>query len=913
MRIGLVRTVALIFVLLLCGSALAQQPLSSPSGSLESILTIEDPSTRITALQRFIKTNTVPEQSRAAREAIVASWAQLAEIQLGENNIEKAVADFRKAIAALPENVTDRFFEETVVRIPQAVSARGYRNEAIGLARQLEKRFAKEPLRLAGIGEFCMTVEASADAIRILEIAVKLDGGEARLRRSLGAAYRMGLRLDEAVAEYQQTIKIDPDDKRAYYELANLYRAHGSYDDAVRLYQKQLEIEPKHSPSYKGMALAYLAQGDDEHALAALNQARDLRDAPEEITKDIYLQTQMAFYYLAQSRLKQARQAAESALLIEPRYAWARIAAAEVGLAEGKYFDAERNLLSAQQYANFPTLFFTFGKLYLGVEDFDGALEQFAKAFSYSPQKQFTTKLGGILDLQADNLKELLSREHQASLFLAESPTSEEQFKIAESLVRFNAELRAIKSSSPARTGRTDARANPDPTRKRLEELDQTAMDFIDAEKTRRSFRALHIAQQLARAGVLTGTATELADQALGMAEVATEFDGSLRDYPNYDRDGRLRIFRGRALDAKGWALFKAGKNDEAVVVLSEAAQAYGPLPEGKRALWHLAAVKETIGELREALNLYIAGYEPPSSSSAIDVNRTVIEGLYRNVNGSLEGLDERLKRAANASGTEIGSMLASLKPAEKDLADVSTAKPDDNAIKSSEKSGPPPDSRNGKNDSQFKFSSSTFAKARRASSDNPPQAKSKSVGSQLAVPLSDPMFAKKPSSNENSDAKSSDPVTEVTAASSNTPEPPPNTPEAPPNTPEAPPITRIPVELPAISAELDHSPHLPPIMNQNELIAFHDDFKIGVDEETPPTPPEAEINPAAQTRKRRITPDIQILPRLSARKRGITPDTQISPRLHTRKRRVTPDIQILPRLHTRKRRVSVPGYRPTR
>jgi tetratricopeptide (TPR) repeat protein len=908
MRIGLVRILVLVFVLPLCSPALAQRPASSPSDSLESLLTIEDPTARITALQKFIRTNTIPEQSREAREAIVASWAQLAEVQLAENNIEKAIAHFRKAIAALPENVTDKFFDETAVRIPQAVSARGYRNEAIGLARQLEKRFATEPLRLAGIGEFCMTVEASADAIRLLEAAVKLDGGVARFRRSLGAAYRMGLRLDEAVAEYQQCIQIDPNDKRAYYELANLYRAHGSYVDAIRLYQKQLEIEPKHSPSLKGTALAYLAQGDDEQASAALNQARDLRGDTDEISRDIYLQTQMAFYYLTQGRLKQARQAAESALLIEPRYAWARIAAAEVDLAEGKYFEAERNLLAAQKYANFPTLFFTFGKLYLGVEDFDGALEQFAKAFSYSQQKQFTTKLGGILDLQADNLRELLSREHQASLFLAESPTSEEQFKIAESLVRFNAGLQAIKSAPPGRTGRAGPKVNPDVTRKRLEELDQAAMDFIDAEKTRRSFRALHIAQELARAGVLTGTATELADQALSMAEVATEFDGSLRDYPNYDREGRLRIFRGRALDAKGWALFKAGKNDEAMKVLSEAAQAYGPLPEGKRALRHLAAVKEVSGELREALNLYIAGYEPPSSNSAIDVNRTVIEGIYRNLNGSLEGLDERLKRAADSSGTEIGSLLASLKPAEINTANDSTPRADDKAIKPGERSEPPPESTNEKKDPQFKFSLPTLAKDRAASSSNQPQVKDKPAESRLGVPLSDPMFARKPSpsSNENSDAKSSDSAAEVSATV-------PSTPDPPPVTTEAPPVTPIPVELPAIIAELDYSPRLSPIMNQNELITSYENFKIGIDEETPPTLPEAMTETAVHTRKRRVTPDIQILPRLSTNKRGVTPDTQNLPGVHTRKRRVTPHIQILPRLHTRKRRVSLPGNRPTR
>lgn len=654
---------------------IAAQTIPSPTGRLtpqtvEAALAIEDPAARIAALRQILKTRPATEQADAAREAIVASWAQLGEAQLNENNIEKAAANFRQAVASLPEKITDKFFAETVIRIPLAVSVRGYRNEAIELARLLEKQFAAEVLRLAALGEFFMTVEAPADAIRSLEAASKLsegagagaDGplrGQAPLHCALGAAYRMGLRLDDAIAEYQLAIGADPKDKRAYYELANLYRAHGAYADAVKLYQKQLEIEPKHAPALKGLALSHLARGNEDRMTAALNRARDLRGSAEEVTGDIYLQTQMAFYYLKQNKLKQARAAAEAALVVEPRYAWARIAAAEVDLAEGKIFEAERSLLAAQRYAGFPTLLFTFGKLYLSVEDFDGALEQFAKAFSFSgsssanlsPKGLFATRLGGSLEVKAAGLEELLSREHQASIFIAESPTQPEQFKLIESLVRFSVWLSEI---------RTITAAQGTVTRKQMEELDRAALDFVEAESTRRSFRSLYVARKLSQAGVATGLAVELAEQALGLAEAATELDGSLKDYPNYDRSGRLQIFRGRALDAKGWALYKAGQNEEAAAALSEAAKTYGSLPEGKQALWHLAAVKETIGESNAALDLYLAGYQPPENLSA-DMRLAVIEVLYRKINGSRNGLDERLRRALGLTQAEVNAMLNAL------------------------------------------------------------------------------------------------------------------------------------------------------------------------------------------------------------------------------------------------------------
>jgi len=58
-------------------------------------------------------------------------------------------------------------------------------------------------------------------------------------------------------------------------------------------------------------------------------------------------------------------------------------------------------------------------------------------------------------------------------------------------------------------------------------------MDFIEGEGSRRSFRMLSVAERLAQAGVSTGLAVELAEQALGLDREATEVEGALREYPN--------------------------------------------------------------------------------------------------------------------------------------------------------------------------------------------------------------------------------------------------------------------------------------------------------------------------------------------------------------------------------------------
>src|SRR5215813_5581863 len=173
-------------------AALVTKALAGASYLVAEILEIEDPAARAAVLRKFIETGATSEQIQTTRESVVTRRAQLAESALGQNNIERAMENFRRAVAGTPERVTDRFFEETVIRIPFALSARGYRNEAIDMARELERRFAKEPSRLASLGEFYMTVEATGDAVRAQQ-PVQFGVLSRELRRQTGPAAGRGL------------------------------------------------------------------------------------------------------------------------------------------------------------------------------------------------------------------------------------------------------------------------------------------------------------------------------------------------------------------------------------------------------------------------------------------------------------------------------------------------------------------------------------------------------------------------------------------------------------------------------------------------------------------------------------------------------------------------------------------------
>src|SRR5262245_508205 len=148
-------------------AARVTEALAGASYLVAEILAIKDPAARAAALRKFLESNNTSEQIQTAREAAVSRWAQLAESALGQSDVERTMGNFRHAVAAMPERVADRFFEETVIRIPFALSARGYRNEAVEIAREIERRFGKEPSRLASLGEFYMTIEARSEERRV--------------------------------------------------------------------------------------------------------------------------------------------------------------------------------------------------------------------------------------------------------------------------------------------------------------------------------------------------------------------------------------------------------------------------------------------------------------------------------------------------------------------------------------------------------------------------------------------------------------------------------------------------------------------------------------------------------------------------------------------------------------------------
>jgi tetratricopeptide (TPR) repeat protein len=166
---------------------------------------------------------------------------------------------------------------------------------------------------------------------------------------------------------------------------------------------------------------------------------------------------------------------------------------------------------------------------------------------------------------------------------------------------------------------------------------------FTTLDDGRQAFRMVWVARKLTEAGVALDAAEQLARRAIAVAEAATGPEGSMRDAPLLDREGRKAVFLGRAYDALGWAMFKKGNLRAAIDSLSKSVDIYPPSLERKAALWHLAVATQEAGDEQRALEMYISSYHPDAPTS--DVRRAQIEALYKKLNGSLAGLEERLNR----------------------------------------------------------------------------------------------------------------------------------------------------------------------------------------------------------------------------------------------------------------------------
>ncbi|HEU4834296.1 MAG TPA: TPM domain-containing protein [Pyrinomonadaceae bacterium] len=594
---------------------------------------------RAVLLKEFLDTHPESKARPRAVELLISTHAGLGDQKLKNGDMAGGVEQMMRAIEEADTSISDKLFAGVIAQIPTNLYLRGERESAFKAAQSIETKFGTDPKRLLAVAGFYLGIERGSDTIRVAESVVKLAPDLAEAHHILAVGLHISLRLDEAAAEYKKTLELDPTSKVSRGSLADLYRAAGKSEEALALYNEQLTADPKDKAARAGKVISLFELNRTEEANSALEAA--LADEP----RNLPLLAGAAYWLTAHNNSEKALELALKATAIESRYTWAQIALARALVGVNRPLDAERALRYGRQYGRFPTLTYELANVLASMGLYDEAAEVLRESFTIKDD-QIQTYLAGSLQVSDASFLDLLALERRAALFQPTSADSAANAKTMKALLALNTAI------TPAEGQKIDESAAV-----------AAAKDFAAGSDSMRGFRQVYAASRLVRNAVGITTALDLIAEArkasgealkVPVATLAVQADefrdlrasaissGNVPDVAPAPPAVLANIYKGRLEDLEGWALFNNEKYSDAVTHLKKAAEMLpAETPAWRTALWHLGVTLEQSGQKEQALEAYIKSYKGEPLRSA--VRRSVIEQLYKRVNGSLDGLDEKL------------------------------------------------------------------------------------------------------------------------------------------------------------------------------------------------------------------------------------------------------------------------------
>ena len=594
---------------------------------------------RVVKLKEWLDAHPDSKERARATEYLVSAHATIGDQKLKNGDSAGGIEHLLLAIdAADPATTPDNLYTGVIAQIPTNLYLRGERAAAFKAADNIETKFSSDAKRLLAVANFYLGIERGDDVIRIADSAIKLAPDLAEAHRIKAVGLHVSLRLDEAADEYKRTLELDPASKVTRVSLADLYRASGKAEQALALYNEELAADPKDRAARAGKVISLLELSRTDEANTELNAA--LTAEP----RNLPLLSGAAYWYAAHGDNNKAFDLARRAVAVESRYTWSQIALAHTYLGSNQPLDAERAMRYARQYGKFPTLNYELASVLASMGLYQEAFDVMHESFDIK-EGQIHTRLAGRLPANDASFMDLLGPERRAGIFQPRSADTPENARLMKALLALNVALTPADGGKPDETTAVAA-----------------AQEFASGTDNMRAFRQLYAASRLLRNGVGISTVLELvaaarkaSDDALNvplatMAVQADEFrdlraraiaSGNVPDVTAAPRSVLTNILKGRMEDLEGWALFNQEKYTQAIDHLKQAEKI---LPEStpawRGALWHLGAVYLQTGQNAQALDYYIKSYQGAEPDS---VKRSIIEQLYRKVNGSLDGLENRL------------------------------------------------------------------------------------------------------------------------------------------------------------------------------------------------------------------------------------------------------------------------------
>jgi tetratricopeptide (TPR) repeat protein len=147
--------------------------------------------------------------------------------------------------------------------------------------------------------------------------AIRLEPKNAGFRSGRADIYlKLGDR-DKALADYSEAIQLDPHSAWAFTSRGNLYDSQGEQDKALADFSEAIRLDPRGAWAYAVRGRTYAAKGDFDKGLADCNEA--IRLDP----KLVHAYLCRANAYKAQGNSDKALDDLNQAVQIDPQYSWA--------------------------------------------------------------------------------------------------------------------------------------------------------------------------------------------------------------------------------------------------------------------------------------------------------------------------------------------------------------------------------------------------------------------------------------------------------------------------------------------------------------------------------------------------------------------------------------------------------------
>ena len=596
---------------------------------------LPDPAEKITALQKFVTAFPAANEKPHALELIVSSRAVLGDQKLQAHETDAGIALFRLAVKEAPVPVPDKLFQGILSNLPANLFWQGQREAAVEIARMIEEKAEGNTKQLLSLAAFYIGTENAGEAKRLAEKMIALEPNLPDAYQTLGMASRMNFQLQESADAYVKALELKPDSVISKRSLAEMKRALGKPEEAAALYREILAVSPADSVAKTGLILSLF---DAENKTEAESE---MAKSLEQDANNLPLIAGAAYWYAAHEQGAKAVELAQKAIEIEPRYIWSHIALARGYMSQRKALDAERVLLSARQYGNFPTLEYEIASARLMAGFYREAVEELQKSFSIK-DGMVKAWLGGRVSKETKTFIELISFERRASIFEPLAADNPENASRLKALLDLHQKIDAAEPNEA--------------------ETSAAADDFINGDERMKFHRQLYAAGLLAQKKMALPKVLEIMKAATGNSDPALEgpnaTSATLADQlyesrsismarnqlvlvPEVPRQMLSAILRGKIEDITGAALLQQGKKAEAIIHLRRAT---GVLPDKsawwRSSLWRLATALEADGKDKEALDTYIKSYVTDRPDG---MKYFTIESVYRRVYGNTNGLEARI------------------------------------------------------------------------------------------------------------------------------------------------------------------------------------------------------------------------------------------------------------------------------